>query len=25
VTANNEVRVSSGLRDRLRIERPPTP
>jgi thiamine biosynthesis lipoprotein len=25
VTADNEVRVSRGLRDRLRIERPPTP
>jgi thiamine biosynthesis lipoprotein len=24
VTADNEVRVSTGLRDRLRIERPPT-
>jgi thiamine biosynthesis lipoprotein len=25
VTADNEVRVSSGLKDRLRIDRPPTP
>lgn len=25
VTAANEVRVSSGLKDRLRIDRPPTP
>ena len=25
VTAGNEVRVSSGLRDRLTLERQPTP
>jgi thiamine biosynthesis lipoprotein len=25
VTADNDVRVSSGLKDRLKIERPPTP
>ena len=25
VTADNEVRVSSGLKDRLKIDRPPTP
>jgi hypothetical protein len=25
VTADNEVRVSSGLKARLNIERPPTP